>query len=100
MKHAGPAALDRLEPLLKKLRRHPGLKEKSRGTFYRGGRAFLHFHEHGEELYADMRLTDDFERFAASKDKEHKTLLQLVTRVLGDGKSRVPRSTSSKRARS
>jgi hypothetical protein len=100
MKHAGPAALDKLEPLLKELRRHPGLKEKSRGAFYRGSRAFLHFHEHGEEFYADMRLTDDFERFPATKDKERKALLRLVARALGDGKSPPPRSTSSKRARS
>jgi hypothetical protein len=100
MKHAGPAALDKLEPLLKELRRYPGLKEKSRGAFYRGSRAFLHFHEHGEEFYADMRLADDFERFPATKDKERKALLHLVNRALGDGKSPAPRSTSSKRARS
>ncbi len=48
MKHAGPKALDRLEPLLERLRRHGGLKEKSRGCFYLGGKGFLHFHEHGK----------------------------------------------------
>ncbi len=63
MKHAGPAALDRLEPLLIRLRALPGLKERACGVFYRGGRAFLHFHEHGEALFADLRLAGDaFER--------------------------------------
>ena len=45
MKHAGGEALDRLEPLLERLRACPGMKEKTRGVFYRAGRAFLHFHE-------------------------------------------------------
>jgi hypothetical protein len=35
MKHAGAAALDALEPVLKQLRAIAGMKEKSRGTFYR-----------------------------------------------------------------
>jgi hypothetical protein len=38
------------------------LKEKSRGTFYRQGRAFIHFHEDGHAFYADVRLEDEFER--------------------------------------
>jgi hypothetical protein len=94
MKHAGPAALDRLEPLLEALRRNPGLKEKTRGIFYRGSRAFLHFHEHGEEFYADIRLKDDFERFPATKTVERKELLALVAKALGDGKDARPRSTT------
>jgi hypothetical protein len=98
MKHAGPAALDRLEPLLAQLRRHPRLKEKSRGAFYRGSRAFLHFHEHGEEFYADIRLTDDFERFPATKACERKALMARVAEALGDGKAAPPRSTLSKHA--
>lgn len=64
MKHAGATALDRLEPLLAALRALPGLKEKARGVFYRGGRAFLHFHEDPAGLIADLRLAGpDFERF-------------------------------------
>ena len=78
MKHASPAALDRLEPLLCELRACAGLKEKSRGTFYRGSRAFLHFHEHGDEFYADIRLRDDFERFPATTAADRKTLLTLI----------------------
>jgi len=82
MKHAGPEALDRLETLLRDLRTRAGLKEKSRGTFYRGGRAFLHFHEHGEDVYADVRLRDDFERFPATTAVDRKGLLARVDAAL------------------
>jgi hypothetical protein len=84
MKHAGPAALDRLEPLLVQLRRRDGLKEKSRGVFYRAGRAWLHFHEHGDgELHADIRLKgDDFDRLPVTPAAERKQLLTLVDRML------------------
>ncbi len=56
MKHAGPAALDRLELLLVQIRTLPGLVEKSRGVFYRKGKAFLHFHEDPAGLFADVRF--------------------------------------------
>lgn len=82
MKHAGAAALDRLEPLLRALRGKPGLKEKSRGVFYRGGRAFLHFHEHGELLFADVRFTDDFERWPATTPAERSALVKGLTAAL------------------
>jgi len=85
MKHAGQDALDRLEPLLKDLRKRTALKEKSRGTFYRGSKAFLHFHEHGEEFYADLRTGDDFERFAATTTTDRKHLLRHIDTALGDG---------------
>ena len=63
MKHAGPDALDRLEPLIARIRDLPGLVEKTRGTFYRKSRAFLHFHEDPKGLFADIRVVgDDFER--------------------------------------
>jgi hypothetical protein len=97
MKHAGPAALDRLEPLLDELRRHPALKEKSRGAFYRGSRAFLHFHEHGDEFYADVRFAEDFERLPATTAAERKTLLRRVSFALRDGKGTASRSKPSER---
>ncbi|MBW8815919.1 MAG: hypothetical protein JF588_21085 [Caulobacterales bacterium] len=55
MRHAGAAALDQLEPLLAQLRPLEGLQERSRGIFYRKGRAFLHFHEDPKGLFADVR---------------------------------------------
>ncbi len=88
MKHAGPQALDRLEPLLKQLRRHDGLKEKSRGCFYLRGRGFLHFHEHGaSELYADIGLGADFERLPATTAAQHRTILKRTVQALRDGRS-------------
>ena len=64
MKHATAMALDQLGPILDALRTLPGLKERSRGVFYRKGRAFLHFHEDPKGLFADVRnaADDDFER--------------------------------------
>ena len=91
MKHAGQDALDRLEPLLKQLRQRGVLKEKSRGSFYRAGRAFLHFHEHGREFFADLRVGDDFVRLAASSAAERKILLARVDALIADGSLVRPR---------
>lgn len=90
MKHAGPVALDRLEPLLRGIRKRDGLQEKSRGCFYRDGRSFLHFHEHGkDELYADVRVRgDDFDRIPVSSGVQRKSLLRLIDSALTDGKVR------------
>ncbi len=92
MKHAGPHALDRLEPLLERLRHHGELKEKSRGCFYLRGRGFLHFHEHGEgELYADIGLGDDFARLPAMTKAQHQAILRQTARAIADGKPPQPR---------
>jgi hypothetical protein len=84
MRHARPEDLDRLEPLLEKLRRLDGMKEKSPGTFYRGSRAFLHFHEHEGGFFADVRLKaeEDFERLPATTAAERKALLGVVEKAL------------------
>jgi hypothetical protein len=82
MKHAGPDALDRLEPLLRELRKIAALKERSRGVFYRSGRAFLHFHEHGAELFADVRVGSDFERFAATTAEHRDALVKTLKHIL------------------
>jgi len=44
MKHAGPEALDQIEAMLRQIQYVPGLTERSRGTFYKNSKAFLHFH--------------------------------------------------------
>ncbi|PZQ63578.1 MAG: hypothetical protein DI570_08570 [Phenylobacterium zucineum] len=77
MKHATPAALDQLEPLLNGLRALPGLVERSRGVFYRKGRAFLHFHEDPKGLFADVRDASgvDFDRFDVTGAEGHTALL-------------------------
>src|SRR5690242_11587099 len=79
MKHAGPKALDRIEPLLRQLRKHESLKEKSRGCFYRSGRGFLHFHEHGDnEMWADITLSGTDLRIPATTAADRKALSRLV----------------------
>ena len=64
MKHAGPEALDQLEPILEEIRRLGGLKEKKRGSFQCGSSGFLHFHEDPAGFFADLKIGDDYERFA------------------------------------
>jgi hypothetical protein len=78
MKHAGPEALDALEPLLDGLRSVPGLVERKRGVFYRGSRAFLHFHEDPSGLHADVRLEEAFERRRVETGEEQAALIVLV----------------------
>ena len=77
MKHATPAALDALEPLIAALRTIPSLTEKSRGIFYRKGRAFLHFHEDPRGLFADLRDADgrDFDRIDVTQAAGRRALL-------------------------
>lgn len=82
MRHAGPDALARLEPLLGELRGCDGLVEKRPGVFYRRSRAFLHFHEDPSGLHADVRLEDDFERRRVETVAERAELLAVVRAAL------------------
>jgi hypothetical protein len=77
MKHATQSALDALEPLLVELRGLPGLIEKSRGVFYRKGKAFLHFHEDPKGLFADVRDVDglDFDRIDVTHEPGRRALM-------------------------
>jgi hypothetical protein len=88
MKHAGKESLDQLEPLLTALRALPALREKKRGTFSRGGRAFVHFHEDAAGLFADVRFRDEFERFDVTRVAGQQRLARKIREVLrarGDG---------------
>ena len=83
MRHATPGALDRIEPLLAGLRALDGLREKSRGTFYRGSSAFLHFHEDPAGIFADVKLAGaEFTRLRATTAAEQRRLLGAVRRAL------------------
>ena len=82
MRHARADALDQLEPMLADLRSVDGLTERSRGVFYRGGRAFLHFHEDPTGLHADVRLADDFERHRVETRAEQRAVVTLVRGVV------------------
>jgi hypothetical protein len=79
VRHARADALDQLEPLLVELRAIPELREKTRGTFYRGAKAFLHFHEDAAGLFADVRLAGpDFERVEVTSAAQQRRLLRTV----------------------
>lgn len=79
MKHACAETLRSIDPLLQKLRALPGMQEKKPGVFYRKSRAFLHFHEDGDCLYADVRLVEpDFKRMPVNSAREQNTLLKAI----------------------
>jgi hypothetical protein len=82
MRHVNDVDLDRLEPFLRELRAMHQLRERKRGTFTYKSRAFLHFHADGDDLLADVRLTDDFERHLASTAAQRKALLRLIEESL------------------
>ncbi len=76
MRHANDADLDRLEPLLGRLRDIDGLQERRRGNFVHRSRAFLHFHGHGDRLYADVRLDGvEFARRDVTESAEQSALV-------------------------
>lgn len=83
VRHAGSEGLDSLERVLAGVRQVEGLRERSRGVFYRSGRAFLHFHEDPAGLFADLRIGQDFERFRVTTPAEQEDLLRRVTEGLG-----------------
>ncbi|MDB5108068.1 MAG: hypothetical protein JWM69_1009 [Candidatus Binatus sp.] len=98
MKHAGNDALEKLEPILKEIRKLEGLKEKSRGTFYRGSSAFLHFHEDQAGNFADLKIGDEFERFPVNSDREVKIFLNKAAASQKTWSSaRQPKSSSISR---
>lgn len=64
--------------MLADLRRIDGLTERSRGVFYRSGKAFLHFHEDPSGHHVDVRLGAEFERHRVATRAERRTVLELV----------------------
>lgn len=80
MRHALDQDLDRLEPLLARLRALPGLIERKRGTFYVKSRAFLHFHQDPAAMFADVRAEGgkDFDRVKVDTAEEQERLLKTV----------------------
>ena len=82
VKHATDAALDTIDDLLQIIRRKPGLREKSRGIFYRRSNAFLHFHEDATGIYADVRGSQDFERFQVDSPTGRAACLKRIDELL------------------
>jgi hypothetical protein len=82
MKHATPVALDALEPLLVELRRVPALVERKRGSFYRGPRAFIHFHEDPAGFFADAKLGPAWQRFDVTTARQRRAFVRTVRQSL------------------
>lgn len=82
MRHATQEDLDRLEGLLAELRSFPQLRERKRGYFSRGGKAFLHFHEDAGDFYVDVRLGSTFQRMKVTSGGEQSEFLCRVQQAL------------------
>ena len=83
MRHITPARLGTIEELLVRLRGIDGLVERSPGVFYVRSRAFLHFHEDGDDVYADVRLAGDgFDRRRVTTRREQQSLVAAIRRVM------------------
>jgi hypothetical protein len=83
VRHATQDDLDRLEALLTELRALPQLRERERGYFSRGTKAFLHFHEDAGDLYVDVKLDGRFERMRVTSSSEQAAFLSRVSEALG-----------------
>jgi hypothetical protein len=81
VRHARPEDLEPLAGLLASLRELDGLVERSPGTFSRRSKAFLHFHADPTGLFADLKTTDQFERFRVSTKAEQRLLLAHARRL-------------------
>jgi N-acetylglutamate synthase-like GNAT family acetyltransferase len=82
VRHATQEDLDHVEELLGELRQLPQLRERKRGYFSRGSRAFLHFHEDAGDLYADVRLDSEFQRMRVTSRREQAEFLAQVRAAL------------------
>jgi hypothetical protein len=82
MRHASPKAIAQLMDLITAVRARGGLKEPRPGVFYRKGRAWLHFHEDRDGLFADLRIGADWERHRVSEPAEQAALLASIDNSL------------------
>ena len=82
MKHATSATLDKLEPLLIQLREIPGLKEKSRGCFYRKSKSFIHFHEDPAGFFADIDDGTIWRRMPVNSESDKKELIKFAIKII------------------
>lgn len=78
VRHATEDDLDRLEDLLAELRKMPGLRERKRGYFSRGTRAFLHFHTDRNDFYVDIKLGTAFQRVKVTTAADRAGFLSQV----------------------
>ncbi|HXK21216.1 MAG TPA: hypothetical protein VMS55_00925 [Myxococcota bacterium] len=84
MRHARDEDLDRIEPLLAKIRALGTLIERKRGIFYLRNRAFLHFHEDPAGMFADLRDGDDFARHRVGSAREQREFVRALQGALAE----------------
>ena len=71
---------------LAQLRRFVALRERKPGTFYRGGAAFLRFHEDPADIFAVVKVASSgFTRVQVATVEQRAKLLELVGQTLGVG---------------
>ncbi len=88
MKHAGDDALDRLEPVLVRLRALALLKERRHGVFYLKAKAFAHFHEDPSGLFVDFRCPEQpWQRIPVNTAEEVALFFDRVNASLGTQKA-------------
>jgi hypothetical protein len=87
MAHANEAALQTLLPLLRQLRDIKGLREIRPGIFYCRGAAFVHFHDDGGTLFADLKKAggSGFDRYALATPAAQRKLVDDTKRRAGRG---------------
>jgi hypothetical protein len=84
VRHARVEDLEALGGLLDGLRALPRLKERTPGSFYLGGKGFLHFHIDGDDVWADVKVPGpEFDRRRATTAGEQRDLLRAVAAHLG-----------------
>jgi len=83
MKHASAETLDLLEPFLGRIRSFNKLTQKRPGIFYKGSKAFVHFHEDPQGIFADLWVASDWQRFRVSDQKEQEAFLKAISSNLG-----------------
>lgn len=85
MAHADEAALQRLLPLLRQLREIKSLREMKPGTFYLKGSAFIHFHDEGGALVAELKRASGagFDRYPVDTPPGQRKLAEDAKRRAG-----------------
>jgi hypothetical protein len=80
MARADAAALQALLPLLRQLREIKGLKETQPGIFHARRDAFIHFHDDGGVLHADLKKAggSGFDRYPLATPAEQRKLVEDV----------------------
>jgi hypothetical protein len=90
VRHATQEDLDQLAALLWELRKLPQLRERRRGYFSRGDRAFLHFHEDAGDYYVDVKLDSKFQRMKVTSCIDQAHFLTRVREALGSNGRSAP----------